>query len=705
MRGESFIFVVRVIAIGALLLAAAAVSPGGSLADERELREIQRLIDQKGYHWQAGETSVSSLSAQERKVLLGLRLPPQYEQIRDQRLHWSDPGPRAIFPEIYDWREMAGVTGAKNQKACGSCWAFCSVGAFEAMILIYDGVIEDLSEQQMISCNTHNHGCNGGWMSTVYELCQDPGAVSEDCMPYKAVDDVWCKQQYCEKVAHIDTWYPVSNSISAIKEALQVGPVATTMTVYNDFFYYQGDCYEHEGNDPINHGVLIVGWDDNMCDGQGAWICKNSWGTDWGLDGFFYIKYNSCHIGNATDLIEYTPRFPVVRYESFSVQDDLGDGDTRLDPGEEATLLVTLKNMGKTVAAGVSAVLSTATPGVGILDDQAEFGDMPARSSVSSISPHFSVQLNEGLSPGTIIYFQLFVTTELESCDYRFSVPVGDVIFYGDAEQDRGWVCGAPDDDAQDGMWIRGDPVGDGYQPGADHTPFWGEYCFVTGAGALHEVWDGKTTLFSPLVDLSQSGQVQLSYWRYCYDNPGDDDFVVDISGDGGQTWVNLETVHGSAMGWRQQTYLVDEFITPTDSVQLRFIAQDKPNNSRCEFLVDDFIFLDLNPPNRPLAVSQLRVYLAGGTDIGLIWSPVTQSERGKEIVVDYYTIYRENSPHFNPGNAESIGIASDTVFLDVGAAKTPSNYYYTVTAMYDGWESVVSVRSGEFDHYLQYWK
>ena len=700
MRGERFVFVVAIMVIGTLVLAAAAVAQGDLLAEERELREIQRIIEEKGYHWKAGKTSVWALSPQEKETLLGLRVPPDYEQIRSQQPAWPGPGPATDFSEVFDWREMEGVSEVKDQEACGSCWDFCAVGAFESQILIYDGVEEDLSEQQVLSCNTHGDGCDGGWMSTAYEIFQDPGSVSEACMPYQADDTVPCRQQSCEKIAHIDTWYAVDNSVTAIKNALLVGPVATAMTVYGDFFAYQEGCYEHEGTENVNHGVLIVGWDDTMCVDEGAWIVKNSWGPNWGLDGFFYIKYNNCNIGYGTDLLEYTPRWPVVRYKSYQIQDDLGDGDGRLDPGETAAIPVTLKNRGKTEATGVSATLSTTTPGAVMLDDQAEFEEIPPHSSATSLYPHFTVQVDQGVSQGTIIYFQILVVTDQESCDYHFSVPVGDVVFYDDAEQNRGWVFGVPDDDAQNGRWARGAPEGDGYQPGADHTPSWGESCFVTGVRVNQDVYDGKTTLLSPLVDLSQTGQVQLSYWRYVYDVPGDDDLVVDISSDGGRTWTNLETVHGGAVGWRQQTFLVEEFITPTDSVQLRFIAEDKPENSRCEALVDDFVFLDLDPP-RPLPVSQLRAFLAGGTDIALVWSAVTHDEQGKEIVVSHYTVYRETEPYFSPEDAESIGVTSDTTFLDEGAAQTPPNFFYAVTATANGRESEVSARSGEFDRFL----
>jgi hypothetical protein len=69
------------------------------------------------------------------------------------------------------------------------------------------------------------------------------------------------------------------------------------MTVYGDFYSYTGGVYEHVyGEELGGHLVTLVGWDDsNSC-----WICKNSWGEDWGEDGWFRIKYSECDIEQDT---------------------------------------------------------------------------------------------------------------------------------------------------------------------------------------------------------------------------------------------------------------------------------------------------------------------------------------------------------------------------------------------------------------------
>jgi C1A family cysteine protease len=106
-------------------------------------------------------------------------------------------------------------------------------------------------------------------MEDCYDLFHDYGAVDESCMPYHANDNIPCTQDNCVPRAHLLQYIDIPNNVNAIKNALMIGPVSTTFTVYDDFYGYSGGCYEHDGNDPINHAVLIVGWNDNMCDGRG----------------------------------------------------------------------------------------------------------------------------------------------------------------------------------------------------------------------------------------------------------------------------------------------------------------------------------------------------------------------------------------------------------------------------------------------------
>jgi C1A family cysteine protease len=304
-----------------------------------EVKQIQKEIESKGLHWTAGQTSMMNLPIAERRLRLGAVVP---EGI--QRLYANLntlPSPILLNTEsLFDWRVFDGVTPAKDQGGCGSCWDFGATGAFESAYLLATGIIPDFSEQAVLSCNEQHQGCGGGWSSTVYDHFISFGAVDESCMPYQANDQIPCTEDQCDIIANVMSYRDIPDDVDAIKNALMQGPVSTTFTVYDDFFGYTGGCYEHPGGESINHLVLIVGWDDRMCDGEGAWIVKNSWGRGWGLDGFFYIKYNSASFGSYTQAVSYQAEgAPNLYFPTDSIY-------VELLPGADTTISLRMRNTG-----------------------------------------------------------------------------------------------------------------------------------------------------------------------------------------------------------------------------------------------------------------------------------------------------------------------------------------------------------------------
>ncbi|MCK4404787.1 MAG: hypothetical protein KAW02_06815 [candidate division Zixibacteria bacterium] len=174
---------------------------------DREIEEVQKMIEENGYNWTAGRTSVSELSDEEFQELLGLEVPEWYDDWFKNATKIEAPQ-KVTFPMVFDWRDSAGVTPVKGQGACGSCWAFGALAALEAMAKIYGEKELDLSEQQILSCKSYGWGCDGGWMSYAYELFQEFGSVSEQCMPYHAIDTDPCIQESCEVFALLTMWTP-----------------------------------------------------------------------------------------------------------------------------------------------------------------------------------------------------------------------------------------------------------------------------------------------------------------------------------------------------------------------------------------------------------------------------------------------------------------------------------------------------------------
>jgi hypothetical protein len=173
--------------------------------------------------------------------------------------------------------------------------------------------------------------------------------------------------------------------------------------------------------------------------------------------------------------------------------------------------------------------------------------------------------------------------------------------FADDLEADHGWTVGAPDDDATGGFWIRLDPNGTGgglVQPEDDHTPDPGIRCFVTGNGppggglSFADVDNGKTTLFSPIFDLSGGENPSLVYYRwYSNDagsNPGEDTMRVDVSADSGASWTNLESLGVTRNFWERMEFALADYLPLTSGMQLRFVASDYLGPSVVEAAVDD---------------------------------------------------------------------------------------------------------------------
>ena len=256
-----------------------------------------------------------NLSFEERLQYLGLEIPDEVKK-RFEELDRLPPPVLLNTEDFFDWRMMGGITPVKDQGNCGSCWDFAATGAFESAVLIADSIEWDLSEQQVLSCNTGGSSCAGGGMEDAYAVFMGYGAVEEACMPYQADDTVPCTQEQCVPAVHQIGFEDIPNNISAIKNALLSGPVSTTFMVYPDFQY---NCYWHEPTQDLNHAVVIVGWDDDMCGGLGAWIIKNSWGIDHGDNGYDYIPYNSCGIGRYTQRPIYAGGVPILSYSPDSI--------------------------------------------------------------------------------------------------------------------------------------------------------------------------------------------------------------------------------------------------------------------------------------------------------------------------------------------------------------------------------------------------
>jgi len=169
------------------------------------------------------------------------------------------------------------------------------------------------------------------------------------------------------------------------------------------------------------------------------------------------------------------------------------------------------------------------------------------------------------------------------------------VAFEDTFETNTGWAVGATGDNATSGQWVRVDPVGTIAQPENDSADV-GTLCWITGQGVVGgavgaaDVDGGTTTLVSPVLNASDPNSI-VSYRRWYSNNTGSapnaDSMPVQISGDGGTTWVLLEDVSENANAWVEKSFRVADFVAPSANVRVRFQARDLGAGSVVEAGVD----------------------------------------------------------------------------------------------------------------------
>ncbi|MCU0530485.1 MAG: hypothetical protein MUE76_00150 [Syntrophales bacterium] len=245
------------------------------------------------------------------KVIAGLTVPPNLsEHVKEQnRLAanylaklWAPP-PCSANAESFDWRVAFGATPVKDQGPCGSCWAFASHGAFEGSWRLVNHEIVNSSEQDTLDCSG-KASCEGGWW--VFPYLVDRGSATESDYRYRHAKKS-CRQDVARPY-RAEMWGYVESvdvskrsHVDALKKALcRFGPLAVTVNATDAFHAYTGGVFDEFAPGEVNHGVTLIGWDDN----RQSWLIKNSWGAGWGDTGgygkergYMWIAYGSNKVG------------------------------------------------------------------------------------------------------------------------------------------------------------------------------------------------------------------------------------------------------------------------------------------------------------------------------------------------------------------------------------------------------------------------
>ena len=254
------------------------------------------------------------------------------------------------IPARFDLRDWGWVTPVKDQGTMGSCWVFGEIGALESALIKATGVKYDLSENNLqnnmlaYSKYGENNMTESGlpdqalsylisWLGTFpteYDTYDELGKLS----PIMITD----KNIHIQDVMLLKAAKDLKDTTPYKKAIMTYGGINIAYYACDDKPYYNSNTSAQYQNNTTesNHEVVLVGWDDNFPKekflitppGDGAWIIKNSWDTDWGEKGYAYISYYDQSILKEL----YQPVFIIENTENYTTnyQTDLG-GDLTIN--------------------------------------------------------------------------------------------------------------------------------------------------------------------------------------------------------------------------------------------------------------------------------------------------------------------------------------------------------------------------------------
>jgi cathepsin B len=251
--------------------------------------------------WTAAEASqniFANHSLEELRGLMGLRDYPRAPSPVS-----SSPPNKALrvsnIPSAFDARTKwpSCTKPIRDQAKCGSCWAFAAAETLTDNLCVLGDENPALSPQDFVSCDSADHGCQGGTLLNVWQYIDDHGAVSDECIPYTSGDgsNATCSLPGCSgsgssTVHKCPVAHTMLNSDEEIMAAVMTaGAVEVGFWVMEDFMNYKEGIYHYqEGATLGGHAVKVVGWGHE--ESTFFWIVQNSWGASWGENGYFRIE-------------------------------------------------------------------------------------------------------------------------------------------------------------------------------------------------------------------------------------------------------------------------------------------------------------------------------------------------------------------------------------------------------------------------------
>lgn len=250
--------------------------------------------------WQKGIDAFSDLTDDEFMDRMAMKRSfPELEREQDlTKFFEADPNFRN--PKSFDWRDYGAVTEVKNQKSCGSCWAFGTMTSLEWLHHNLTGKLVRYSEKHMIDCDYNSGGCKGGTAYNGLRLAVRSGIYKEDDYAEYNQKKEECRAGNSTTPFKISAYGRVREKREQdILEALQkVGPLTVMINSKNFKHFKQGvlpldDKCTLEGRGL--HMVVIVGFGTQ--NGTDYYTLRNSWGKDWGNNGYLKVPRNVNYCG------------------------------------------------------------------------------------------------------------------------------------------------------------------------------------------------------------------------------------------------------------------------------------------------------------------------------------------------------------------------------------------------------------------------
>ena len=247
----------------------------------------------------------------------------------------------ALYRETYNANEERFVTEVKNQRNTSLCWAFSLASNLETSLLTREQKYYDLSEEQLAYFwanrvndplgNTPNdkitrtqsdyHGTGNGRVASFF-LSTWSGMTTEEKVPFQPSAVTWPDSLAYDTSAYMEDAIFSQYTVERTKQLLmEYNSVSAMIYMLDNYYYPDTASYSCPQSGLVNHAVTIVGWDDTYSKenfpsasgvkNDGAWIVKNSYGKNWGKNGYFYLSYEDKSITNlVSNTAVTTPAYP-----------------------------------------------------------------------------------------------------------------------------------------------------------------------------------------------------------------------------------------------------------------------------------------------------------------------------------------------------------------------------------------------------------